>query len=109
MTDEELGFGSIAPHFQEEPKQRMQQEVATRPIISEKKTEKKTIADRQIVGKEGISPDFATNAVKKSMEMTGPAVAAEPAPITDSQSFMHDLKNVGIGSAGTLALSLIHI
>jgi hypothetical protein len=104
MTDEELGFGSIAPHFQEEPKQRMQQEIATKPIISEKKPEKKTIADRQIVGKEGISPDFATNAVKKSMEMTGPAVAAEPAPITDSQSFMHDLKNVGIGSAGTLAL-----
>lgn len=106
MTDEELGFGSIAPHFQEEPKATTVVEVAPKkPVSVEKKPESKGISDRQIGFKqEPLKPDWATNAVKQSMEQAGPVVAAEPSSVTDSQSFMHDLKNVGIGSAGTLAL-----
>ena len=109
MTDEELGFGSVAPHFQQETR------IVEAPVVEkprpapEKKAESHAIADRQIgvapvSFSEDLKPDWATSTFNKAQEQIGNPVASPTKPVTENQSFVTDLKNVGLGTAGLATL-----
>jgi hypothetical protein len=108
MTDEELGFGTVAPHFQEEAKAPQETvEVKAKPVA--RKEEPHAISNRQIgvppvsFG-EDLKPDWATSTFNKAQEQVGNPVAPATKPVTENKSFITDLKNVGLGTAGLATL-----